>query len=130
LQKYGDILTRTNGGAADLADHPNERIRFVSRLRLATIDLTNFLDEIDVFGGHINHISAMSRQDNPPLDPFKQPGAQRVEFTNLSHIEPDNLSAIQLRRDGVGKRLKRGPISRCPGPTGAQVKMVARYCRR
>ena len=96
------------------------------RFRRPSVDLTDFLDQAGIIVGDADDIGTVTGGSRSPRHFFQQPGAERVEFAQLSHVDLDDAGPIELRRNVVGKPFKRGGICRCPGPTRTQFERISR----
>ena len=98
--------------------------------RRPPVDLTHLLDQSGIIVGYADDIGAVTRRSRPPRHFFQKPGAERVEFAYLGHIHPDDGGLVELRRNAVGKLLKRGGIGRGPGAARTQLEDIARWRSR
>ena len=74
--------------AADIAELRNNGIARRGRRRRSPVDLTHLLDQPGIIVGDADDIGAMTRRRRAPRHFFQQPGAERVEFAHLGHVEP------------------------------------------
>ena len=126
LQECRYVFAGADRAAADVAELRHDRVARRGRRRRPSVDLTDLLDQAGIIVGDADDIGAMAGGSGPPRHFFQQPGAERVEFAHLGHIDLDDAGPIELRRNVVGKPFKRGGICRCPGSTRTQFERIAR----
>ena len=124
-EEFNHRRAEVGAGVADRLERGNQRVWLARGCRLAPIDVVDFLEQSLVVAGHCNKSRLTALLAPAARQPFQQPCAERVEFSNAAHVDRDVAHAGEFRRHGGHQLLNRIGVGDRPRALGDNLKAVA-----